>query len=79
MERCLNLIIPDFCKETLSHYSVCNNIPQYIELWVLLGTALNCQGHRNVTVLSMAVVMERGYFFFNVMNLILILLYDFNI
>jgi hypothetical protein len=25
---------------------------------VLLGTAVNCQGHRNVTELSMAVVME---------------------
>jgi hypothetical protein len=28
---------------------------------VLLGTAVNCQGHRNVTELSMAVVIEGGY------------------
>jgi hypothetical protein len=58
MDRGSNLNIPDFCKVTLSHYAVCNNNPQYTELSVLLGTAVNCQGHRNGTELSVAVVME---------------------
>jgi hypothetical protein len=37
---------------------------------VLLGTAVNCQGHRNVTELSMAVVMEGVYclFYFNIFD-----------
>jgi hypothetical protein len=64
MERGSNLNIPDFCKKTLSYYAVCNNKPQYIELWVLLGKAVNCQGHRNMTELSMVVVMEGGYCLF---------------
>jgi hypothetical protein len=64
MERGSNLNIPDFCKGTLSHYAVCNNNPQHTELWVLLGTAVNNQGQRNVTDLSMAVVMEGVYFYF---------------
>jgi len=43
MERGSNLFIPSFCKAALSYYAVCNN-PQYIELWVHLGTTANNQG-----------------------------------
>jgi hypothetical protein len=64
MERDSNLNIPDFCKGTMSHYSVCNNNPQYTELSVLLGTAVNCQGHRNETGLSMDIVMEGDNVYF---------------
>jgi hypothetical protein len=72
MERDSKLNIPDFCTGTLSHYAVCNNNPQYTELSVLLGTAVNWQGHRNVTELTVAVVMVGIYFvlYFNIYILI---------
>ena len=63
MEKGSNLNIPDLCKGTLSHYAVCNNNTQCIELWVQLGTTLNYQGQRNMKQFSMAVIMEgRGIF-----------------
>jgi hypothetical protein len=63
METGSNLNIPNSCKRKLLFYAVCNNNPQYIELWVQLGTTVNYQGHRNMTELSVAVVME-GYLLF---------------
>jgi hypothetical protein len=56
--------MPEFCKGTLSYYAVCNNNPQCIELWVQLGTNVNYQGPRYMTLFSMAVVMEGAYIYF---------------
>jgi hypothetical protein len=62
MERGSNLNIPDFCKGTLSHYVVCNNNIQCIELWVQLGTIVNHQEPRNMSQCLMFVVMEKVHF-----------------
>jgi hypothetical protein len=59
-----NLNIPDISKGTLSHYAVCNNNPQYTERSVLLGRAVNCQGHRNVIHYLIADKLKLGIFKF---------------
>jgi hypothetical protein len=64
MERGSNVNIPNFCKRTLSHYAVCNNNPQCIELWVQLGTAVNYQGPRYMCQCLMAVVIGSGIYLF---------------
>jgi hypothetical protein len=61
MERGSNLNVPEFWRGTLSHYAVCNNSPQCIELWVQLDTTGNNQEPRNMNQISMALVMEGGY------------------
>jgi hypothetical protein len=62
MERGSNVNIPNFCKRTLSHYAVCNNNTQRLELWVQLSTNLNHQEYRYMARFTIAVVME-GVFF----------------
>ena len=69
MERGSNLNIPDFWKGALPYYAVCKNNQQCIELWVQLGTNVNHHRPRNITQISMAVVMEGVYIFvyFNIL------------
>jgi len=64
MERGSNLNISDFCKGTLSHYAVCNNNTQCIELWVQLGRTVNYHEPIYMSQCLMAVVMEVVHIYF---------------
>jgi hypothetical protein len=64
MERGSNVNIMGFCKETLSHYAVCNNKTQCVEMWVQLGRTVNYLWPTNMSLCLMAVVMEVIYMYF---------------
>jgi hypothetical protein len=66
-----------FCNETLSHYVVCNNNTQHIELWVQLVTIVNYHGPRDRSHCLMAVIMVVASIYFILIIFIVIWYYIF--
>jgi len=75
MDRGSNLNIMGFYKGTVSHYAVCNNNTQCIELWVQLGIALNYHGPIYMRQCLMAAVMDVVYVYF-ILIFFIVICYD---